>query len=184
MEQIRSANIALRLKNVKNPSGSGTIIYPSRRSGTTPPRSDPDSHPETPVTPPNPGISSFMSENGYYGETQSRRAPTALTSKDSIVLISVQCDRQKKSHGFLAQVFGKLNLLDTVAYLVTSTEQSVSLALSTLDTPGKVERIVESLGKCGKVEVSRDMAIVSVVGNKMRNMIGIAGEYPSLNLRL
>jgi aspartate kinase len=123
-----------------------------------------------------------MSANGYYGESQSRRAPTALTSKDSIVLVNVQSNRQKKSHGFLAQIFGKLNQLDAVADLITSSEQSVSFALSTLDTTEKVARLVESLEKCGKVEILQDMAIVSVIGHKMRNMVGIAGVFSKNNV--
>jgi aspartate kinase len=179
MEQIRNANIPLRLKNVKNPAGSGTIIYPSNRSGASSPKSDSDSRPATPLTRAN-SIASFMSANGYYGESQSRRTPTALTSKDSIVLVNIQSNREKKSHGFLAQVFGKLNQLNAVADLITSSEQSVSLAISTLDTAEKIERLVESLGKCGKVEILRDVAIVSVIGHKMRNMVGIAGKGSKL----
>jgi aspartate kinase len=184
MDQIRNANIPLRLKNVKNPEGSGTIIYPSPGSaypGT--PNSDsitsdsPPSRTSTPsVLTTDAGIASFMSANGYYGESQSRRAPTALTTKDSIVLVNVQSNRQTKSHRSLAQVFVKLNELNVVADLITSSEQSVSLALSSLDSEEKIDRVREGLEKCGKIEMMEDMAIVSVIGHKMRNMVGIAGQ--------
>jgi aspartate kinase len=175
MEQIRGANIPLRIKNVKNPEGSGTIIYPSPSSGTSSLGLDSPS-PSTQRTLPNLEISTFMRANGYYGISQSRRAPTALTTKDSIVLINVQSNRKKKSHRFLAQVFQKLDELDAVADLITSSEQSVSLAISSLDDHEKVDRLVRNLNKCGTAEVMQDMAIVSVVGHKMRNMVGIAGN--------
>jgi aspartate kinase len=113
MEQIRTANIPLRLKNVKNPEGKGTIIYPSQ-SGS----SSPKSLPMASGFIPNSTIMSFMSANGYYGNSQSRRAPTAITSKENIVLINVQSNREKKSHGFLAQVFRKLDEECAVADLV------------------------------------------------------------------
>src|SRR4051794_14912116 len=124
MEQIRVASIPLRLKNVKNPEGTGTIIYPSQSSGSSSPSSK--SSQSSSMTTPNPDISSFMSANDYYGESQSRRTPTAITTKDSIVLINIQSNREKRSTGFLAQVFQKLNEMNAVADLITSSEQSVS----------------------------------------------------------
>ncbi|KAL5330303.1 hypothetical protein ACEPPN_003829 [Leptodophora sp. 'Broadleaf-Isolate-01'] len=180
MDQIRQASIPLRLKNVKNPSGSGTIIYPSPSGVSTP--STVSVSASTSTTPPlnafisntNTSISSFMSANGYYGTSQSRRAPTALTTKDSIVLVNIQSNRTTKSHGFLAEVFNRLDALGAVTDLITSSEQSVSLALSGLEEEGEVE-VERSLGKCGDVQVVRDVAIVSVIGHKMRNKVGIAG---------
>jgi aspartate kinase len=174
MDQIRNANIPLRLKNVKNPSGNGTIIYPSQRSGSNTPGSR---SPSPPAVIPNSTISSFMSANGYYGPSQSRRTPTAITSKDSIILINVQSNRESKSHHFLAQVFGTLDRLQAVVDLITSSEQSLSLALSSLDSEDAVMALVKALEKCGKVEMLREMSIVSVIGHKMRNMVGIAGNF-------
>lgn len=151
MEQIHHANIPLRLKNVKNPEGSGTIIYPSQSSGTSSPKSD-TSEVLAGAYIPNSGIASFMSANGYYGESQCRRTPTALTSKESIVLINIQSNRERKSHGFLAHVFQTLNEKKAVADLITSSEQSVSLAISSLeDDIERTKNLIVSLEKCGKV---------------------------------
>lgn len=175
--QIRHANIPLRLKNVKNPTANGTIIYPSQSSGSSTPSALPNSHsPSPPAMIPNPVIYSFMSANGYYSLSQSRRIPTAITSKDSIVLINVQSNRESKSHGFLVNVFGTLDKLQAVADLITSSEQSVSLALSSLESEDSIRRVCEGLSGCGKVEIMREMAIVSVIGREMRNMVGIAGQ--------
>lgn len=181
MEQIRSANIPLRLKNVKNPSGCGTIIYPSQTYGQmalTPPESrrgtpEPNSGVATePVS----NVSSFMSANGYYGVSHHRRAPTALTTKDSIVLLNIQSNRRTKCHGFLAQVFHSLDKQNVVVDLITSSEQNVSLALSELESEEKLQRLVVELEGFGKVNILRDMSIISVIGHKMRNMVGINGE--------
>jgi len=178
--QIRHANIPLRLKNVKNPTANGTIIYPSQSSGSSTPSALPNSHsPSPPAMIPNPVIYSFMSANGYYSLSQSRRIPSAIISKDSIVLINVQSNRESKSHGFLVNVFGTLDKLQAVADLITSSEQSVSLALSSLESEDSIRRVCEGLSGCGKVEIMREMAIVSVIGHKMRNMVGIAGEKPN-----
>ncbi|KAG4438651.1 hypothetical protein IFR05_005868, partial [Cadophora sp. M221] len=186
MDQVRQASIPLRLKNVKNPAGSGTIIYPSQSGVSTPSSSSVAISSSTPTTPPlnafipntNTRISSFMSANGYYGTSQSRRAPTALTTKGSIILVNIQSNRTTKSHGFLAEVFNRLDALGAVADLITSSEQSVSLALSGLqeEGEGEIQRVLGSLRKCGGVRVVRDVAIVSVIGHWMRNKVGIAGQ--------
>lgn len=146
MDQIRNANIPLRIKNVRNPRGSGTIIYPSYKSGSNTPDEE-----GSILEIPNSTVYSFMTANGYYGEEKSRRAPTAITTKESIILVNIQSNRSTKSHGFLADVFNRLNSLDAVTDLITSSEQSVSLAISSLDSPDKVARLVKSLEKCGKV---------------------------------
>ncbi|KAF8861680.1 aspartate kinase [Acephala macrosclerotiorum] len=175
-EVVRRGGVRVRVLNVKFPDGKGTVIWPSVEgvvvehvgggSGDT--------------TRSNSPANGFMAANGYYGASQSRRAPTALTSKDAIVLVNIQSSRQTKSHGFLAQVFNALDQLNAVADLITSSEQSVSLALSNVDNgdgvEAGIEKVAQALEKCGKVEVQRGMAIVSVIGHKMRNMVGIAGQ--------
>ncbi|RDW66694.1 hypothetical protein BP5796_09443 [Coleophoma crateriformis] len=179
MEQIRKANIPLRLKNVKNPGGRGTIIYPSddSSSGTSSDTPSPVSSTESLLQ--DTSIAGFMSANGYYGKGRHRRSPTALTAKDSMILLNIQSNRHVKSHGFLARVFGSLDELNVVADLVTTSEQSVSLAISSISRPEEEKRLFISLERFGKVEVRRDVSIVSVIGHKMRNMVGISGEILS-----
>ncbi|KAL6362672.1 hypothetical protein LRP88_03974 [Fusarium phalaenopsidis] len=133
MDQIRHASIPLRLKNVFNPSGSGTVIYPSQAfspilAPVTPPQSD--------------------SESGSI-----RRRPTAVTVKDSIILVNIACNRNTKSYGLLSGVFGRLEELGVNVDLVSTNERNVI--------------------------VTRDMAIVSVIGHKMRNKVGVASEILS-----
>jgi aspartate kinase len=161
MEQMRNANIPLRLKNVNNQTGNGTIIYPSENYGKPSPSiTPPNSAPGTPEPPPLvPGVSSFMSANGYYGQSRNRRTPTALTTKDSIVLLNIQSNRQIKSHGFLAQVFNSLDQRNVVVDLITSSEQSVSFALESFDEENDLVVLTKRLEKFGTVSTQRFCSI-------------------------
>ncbi|KAI1396722.1 aspartate kinase [Hypoxylon fuscum] len=182
MDQIRDACIPLRLKNVFKPSGHGTIIYPSasNTSPTTPispasTSSDASENYSPAITP----LSSFMLKNGYHGAQQERRKPTAVTVKDDILLINVVCNRNTKSQGFLTQVFDRLERNKIPADLVATSERHVSLAVQSPADPGALLRLKEELERFGHVAVTPNMAIVTVVGHKMRNMTGVSNEILS-----
>lgn len=179
MDQIRDACIPLRLKNVFKPSGHGTIIYPSasNTSPTTPispasTSSDASENYSPAITP----LSSFMLKNGYHGAQQERRKPTAVTVKDDILLINVVCNRNTKSQGFLTQVFDRLERNKIPADLVATSERHVSLAVQSPADPGALLRLKEELERFGHVAVTPNMAIVTVVGHKMRNMTGVSSK--------
>lgn len=192
MEQLRNAELILRLKNVFKPSGPGTVIYPSGRA------------PELPLkvsclkssTP----APSFMLANGYHGDLQCRRRPTAVTIKESITLINVTCSRNTKSQGFLASVFLQLERNTVAPDLVATSEMSVSLAIQSGDDSKISSRLMSDLQKFGvvsislnepqrssefciyqkQVSISENMTIVSVIGHRMRNMVGTASRSSSL----
>ncbi|KAJ0302680.1 hypothetical protein Brms1b_011955 [Colletotrichum noveboracense] len=176
--ELTCANIPLRLKNVFNPTGAGTIIYPSR----TP------SPPLTPPTPtdekvdvkvPLPSID-FMLGNGYHGDQKERRRPTAVTVKDSILLVNVVCNRNTKSQGFLYGVFDRLEEAGIKTDLVTTSERNVSLAFQHSEEGScQHQRLRVELEKFGKVVITENMSIVTVIGHKMRNMVGISAEIMS-----
>ncbi|OHW98028.1 aspartate kinase [Colletotrichum incanum] len=175
MDQIRCANIPLRLKNVFNPAGAGTIIYPTRT-------------PSPPLTPPTPTDEKvdvkvplptidFMLGNGYHGAQQERRRPTAVTVKDDILVVNVVCNRNTKSQGFLSGVFDRLEDAGIQTDLVTTSERSVSLAFQhSEEGSGRHQRLRVELEKFGKVVITENMSIVTVIGHKMRNMVGISAE--------
>lgn len=161
VEQIQKSSVPLRLKNVKNPHGAGTVVLPTVSGTSTP-------------------SSAFMISNGYHGgsgELQYRRTPTAMTVKDSIIIINVLSHRNSKSHGFLAKIFEQLDRCRLVVDLVTTSEKSVSLAVSSAtEQASDIKTATAEIGKLGNVSVTNGMSIVSVVGHNMRNMVGIAGE--------
>ncbi|KAI0114957.1 aspartate kinase [Daldinia grandis] len=179
MDQIREAGIPLRLKNVFKPSGNGTIIYPSMDSSvpTSPASASSDgSENSSRITTP---LSSFMLENGYHGAQQERRKPTAVTVKDDILLINVVCNRNTKSQGFLTQVFDRLERNKIPVDLVATSERHVSLAVQSPGDPTALLRLREELERFGQVAITSHMSIVTVVGHKMRNMVGVSNEILS-----
>ncbi|KAI1768819.1 aspartate kinase [Hypoxylon sp. FL1150] len=190
MDQISDACIPLRLKNVFKPSGHGTIIYPSATSiSPISPISPSSSSSTSSLTRATIPLSSFMLENGYHGSQQERRRPTAVTVKDDILLVNVVCNRNTKSQGFLTQVFDRLERNKIPVDLVATSERHVSLAVRAPPTaaaavgssdPGALLLLLrEEFERFGHVAVSPNMAIVTVVGHKMRNMTGVSNEIMS-----
>jgi aspartate kinase len=186
IEQINQSHIALRLKNVKNPKGSGTIIYPSAPSSSTSPTSSRSGSPrDSPGLPATTNVedksrSVFMKANGYHGETQYRRTPTAVTAKDSITVLNVRSNGSTKPHAFLGEISQRLGHHGLVIDLISSSQQMVSLAVSadnSSDYHSSIDEAVSELNEIGVVSVARHMSIVSVVGHKMRNMVGVAGKF-------
>ncbi|KAI0024799.1 aspartate kinase [Xylariomycetidae sp. FL0641] len=175
MDQIHEAGIPLRLKNVFKPLGHGTIIYPSANPSTPEMLASPaDTDSERPSNPS--PRSSFMLENGYHGSQQERRKPTAVTTKDDISLINVTCNRNTKSQGFLMQVFGCLERNNVQVDLVTTSERHVSLAIHSPGEGFATLRLKEELQRFGDVAITPKMSIVTLVGQRMRNVVGISSE--------
>ncbi|CAJ2510178.1 Uu.00g060780.m01.CDS01 [Anthostomella pinea] len=174
MDQIREASIPLRLKNVFKPSGHGTIIYPTASPSTpgTPVNGRPSAERSRSSTP----LPGFMLENGYHGAKQERRKPTAVTVKDDIILINVVCNRNTKSQGFLSQVFERLERNKIPADLVATSERHVSLAVQSPGDSGALLRLKEEFESFGQVAITQNMSIVTVVGHRMRNMVGVSSE--------
>ncbi|WVR00111.1 hypothetical protein IAU59_007253 [Kwoniella sp. CBS 9459] len=159
MEQVIRARIPIRIKNVENPSGSGTIIYPDegfpRGLDTTPPKKE--------------------RVEDLVGLPVEERMPTAVTIKDTIIVLNIHSNRKTLSHGFLARIFGTLDRAGVVVDLISTSEVHVSMAMQDLQNKHRLDRLVRDLEKIGDVTVSRDMAILSLVGRNMRNAIGSAG---------
>ncbi|SCV70019.1 BQ2448_1413 [Microbotryum intermedium] len=168
MEQVIRASIPIRIKNVENPSGSGTIIFPdltttSSDEGGSDAETDPSSTFTTPtstsplVIPP-------------------RRGPTAITIKDDILVLSIRSNRKTISHGFFARIFGTLDKYGVIVDLISTSEVHVSMAINGSIRAPILERMTKELKVVGEVIINRDMCILSLVGKHMKNMVGIAGK--------
>ncbi|XDT41400.1 Aspartokinase signature [Nakaseomyces glabratus] len=160
MEQVIRAKIPIRIKNVQNPKGNGTIIYPdnvAKKGESTPPHP-----PET--------LSSTFFE-------KKRRGATAITTKNDIVVLNVHSNKKTLSHGFLAQIFTVLDKYKLVVDLISTSEVHVSMALPIPDSDSMkaLRSAVEKLKPLGSVDIIKKMSIVSLVGKQMKQFIGIAG---------
>ncbi|CAH7666394.1 bifunctional aspartokinase/homoserine dehydrogenase I [Phakopsora pachyrhizi] len=155
MEQVISSSIPIRIKNVMNPQGLGTVIYPTH---------------STPPSPTGVTLSSNQNINS--------RLPTAVTIKDTIVVLNIHSKRKTISHGFFANIFGILDRFGIVVDLISTSEVHVSMAIMLSEVYRKkgLDKLVRELKEVGEVSVMTEMAILSLVGRKMKNMVGIAGK--------
>ncbi|KAH7110550.1 aspartate kinase [Dendryphion nanum] len=181
MNQIDNTCIPLRLKNVMNPGGNGTLVFPSEISLTPTNRDGPGSllDPQVGLSKkeiPSLKSSTFMYNNGYYGTTTSkyRRTPTALTYKPTTIL-NIRSNGTSSPQTLIGRVADIMQTHDITIDLVSSSLQTLSIAVNTTKEDS-LENAVAELTEHGSVKVSKSMAIVSVIGHKMKNKIGVAAE--------
>lgn len=160
MDQVIHAipPIPIRIKNVNNPRGEGTIIIPN-------PVLAPGQQIQRPRQPSDPSA------------RKTPRRPTAVTIKDKISVINVHSNKRSIAHGFFARVFSILNQQRVSVDLISTSEVHVSMAIHLANSDASnLDRAVDDLRECGDVSVLHHMAILSLVGAEMKNMIGIAGK--------
>ncbi|OAP60355.1 hypothetical protein AYL99_05357 [Fonsecaea erecta] len=185
MSLLNKEDINLRLKNVKDPAGAGTVVYSTSPSA---------SGLQTPIsTEMELSRSMFMTSNGYYGKDQGKRVPTAITTKDAITLVNITSNGKLPPQAFLGQVIGILGQHQLSVDLASSSRQSLSLAVSAngmVNVADAIEEALPDLEEFGATCIVPKMSIISVVGHKMKNMVGIAAEIFSalasarINIRL
>ncbi|RDW70134.1 aspartokinase [Coleophoma crateriformis] len=161
MDQVMHANppIRIRIKNVKNPRGNGTIVVP-----------DPvlaDAH-----------LTHSRSVSAIIGSSRKTpKRPTAVTIKDKITVINVHSNKRSISHGFFQKVFTILDKRQLSVDLISTSEVHVSMAIHSANiSDAEMLAAKEELEECGEVSILNKMAILSLVGAEMKNMIGIAGR--------
>jgi aspartate kinase len=160
MDHVIHANppIQIRIKNVKNPRGNGTIVLPD------------------PVLAPG-QFSHSRSRSSSTTTRKTPKRPTAVTIKDKISVINVHSNKRSISHGFFAKVFRILDTLQLSVDLISTSEVHVSMAIHSANISNDSLRKAEkALEECGEVSVLNKMAILSLVGAEMKNMVGIAGR--------
>lgn len=144
------------MKNVEAPQGTGTVIYPDDQAVT----SDVEPLP-SPTSATHPQLG---------------KLPTAVTIKDRILVLNVRSNRKTISHGFFAKIFTVLDRHGIVVDLIATSEVHVSMAMHGVFRKGLLDRVIGDLRALGEVSFKQDMAILSLVGKQMHNMVGIAGR--------
>ncbi|KAH8683291.1 Aspartate/glutamate/uridylate kinase [Tricladium varicosporioides] len=159
MDQVIHAEppIKIRIKNVKNPKGNGTIILPD---------------PKLPGA-----ISRSRSSGSLNGIRKTPKRPTAVTIKDKISVINVHSNKRSLSHGFFLKVFAILDKRQLSVDLISTSEVHVSMAIHSANIlDEELQEARKDLENCGDVSILKDMAILSLVGAEMKNMVGVAGR--------
>jgi aspartate kinase len=175
MEQVIRAQIPIRIKNVMNPRGNGTIIFPE----------NPDEARGGLQT----KLFRTRSETLLRADRRGPKRPTAVTVKRKVLVINVHSNKRSLSHGFFAKIFSTLDKWRLSIDLISTSEVHVSMALHSeaplYDGVGdddykitnrELECAIEELGSYGTVDIIPEMAILSLVGKQMKNMTGIAGK--------
>ncbi|KAI6782856.1 aspartokinase-like protein [Emericellopsis cladophorae] len=164
MDQVIHAEppIPIRIKNVNNPRGNGTLVVPRPQQARKQHTREPSLL--TPGSPPRPP-----------------KRPTAVTIKDNISIINIHSNKRSISHGFFARVFKILDQHSVSVDLISTSEVHVSLAIHSgslqLEHISAAQRELE---ECGEVTIHTNMSILSLVGADMRQMVGIAGRMFSV----
>ncbi|KAK4241105.1 Aspartate/glutamate/uridylate kinase [Achaetomium macrosporum] len=161
MDQVIKAvpPIPIRIKNVNNPRGEGTIVKPD-------PLLAADRQIQRSRQPSDPSL------------RKKPKRPTAVTVKNKISIINIHSNKRSIAHKFLARVFSILDQNQVSVDLISTSEVHVSIAVHAANSEfGNFDQAVEELRtECGEVSVLHDMSILSLVGAEMKNMVGIAGK--------
>lgn len=157
MDQVIHASppIRIRIKNVKAPRGNGTLVVPD------------------PVL--DMGTQILRTRSYIQKSRKTPRRPTAVTIKNQISVINVHSNKRSISHGFFARVFAILDKLRLSVDLISTSEVHVSLAVHAV-SDDDLENARTALEPCGEVSILHKMAILSLVGSEMKNMVGISGR--------
>jgi aspartate kinase len=136
--------IPVRVKNVQNPKGGGTVIYPdpdvdTTREGFVSTSDEPD-----------------LSLNPLallHDHRKNEKLPTAVTIKEHIMVLNVHSNRKRVSHGFLAGIFETLDRFGVVVDLISTSEVHVSMAIYEGQAKKVLDRLISDLRKSGKVNL-------------------------------
>lgn len=177
MGQAMRARVPIRVKNVMNPCGAGTLVRPNDSLG------DPGNikgigtlfdRPEDPSPIP---------------KAQRTKTPTAITSKHKVVVVNVFSEERSFRRSFFANIIKILHQWQLSIDLVCTSQVQMSMAIQAevpmmvaerdedcdVDNPDLLGAI-EHLRQVGSVKVTPRMAIISVVGQEMKHRSGTAGR--------
>lgn len=98
----------------------------------------------------------------------------AIAFRKNVTVINIISNRMLGAYGFLSKVFEVFNKYHTSVDIVTTSEVSISL---TIDDTKNLKSIVDELEKIAKISVRKNMAIVSAIGEGIRNTAGIAARF-------
>ena len=157
--QVIRRKIPIRIKNVENPKGGGTVIHPDPDFDAGALTNGVESYPS--VIPTASGAKNFLPlASPSFDKHQSHiRQPTAVTIKEHIIVLNVNSNRKNVSHGFLATIFGTLDRYGVVVDLISTSEVYVSMAIEETVDKKVLERVVRELKKSGTVCLRQIMGL-------------------------
>lgn len=150
--QVIRRKIPIRIKNVENPKGGGTVIHPDPDTdGTETSDAIEAEIAKLGAADIARGLSLKPLEDAHSLHQSQYKVPTAVTIKEHIVVINVNSNRKSVSHGFLAGIFGALDRFGVVVDLISTSEVHVSMAIEDGIQKKMLDRVVRELQKSGTV---------------------------------
>jgi aspartate kinase len=114
---------------------------------------------------------------GERGTTVRAEAPgagvRALAMRTGVVALFVGSPRMLLAHGYAARVFTVFEKHAAPVDVIATSEVSISI---TVDARAPIEDLVRDLSEFAEVSVLRDLAVVSVVGRKLRSTPRVAAS--------
>ncbi|MHC4931471.1 MAG: aspartate kinase [Planctomycetota bacterium] len=104
---------------------------------------------------------------------QTRGAVKSIAYKRGIILLTISSSRMLMQSGFMARIFEIFAHYDLSVDLVATSEVTVSV---TVDSERHLDAVLKDLGEFAEVTVEREMAQVCVVGEGIRERVGVAAE--------
>jgi aspartate kinase len=98
----------------------------------------------------------------------------SIAFRRNITVINITSNRMLGAYGFLAKVFEIFKLHETSVDLVSTSEVSISL---TIDNTKNIKNIIEDLSEFAKIDLINNQAIISAVGEGIRDTSGIAARF-------
>jgi aspartate kinase len=115
------------------------------------------------------GIGTLVAGNSKYSNMIK-----AIAFRRNITVINITSNRMLGAYGFLAKVFDVFLKNETSVDLVTTSEVSISLSI---DNVKNLERIKDELSEFANIDILKERAIISVVGEGIRDTSGIASRF-------
>ncbi len=97
-------------------------------------------------------------------EDSSSKGVKAVAAKDGITAIKIKSSRMLLAYGFLRKVFEVFEKYRTPIDMITTSEVAVSV---TIDNEMALNKIIKELEVFGVVDVDKEQAIISIVGNEI-----------------
>lgn len=179
MEHVMRSNIPIRVKNVMKPLNPGTIIEPT-------------------ITKDKGRRSIRLNDHSAVAPRKRLTKPVAVSIKQNILVLNIQTsDRSCSSSSYLARIFSIVEQHNLKIDLISSSEMNVSLALpvseqcasshhgdvsSNRDGKYAVQNpdllsALKALEEFGSIDILPHMAIISLIGDGLKQMVGISAEF-------
>lgn len=155
MDQLIRAGISIRIKSILNPQSSGTVISSSWLGELNP---------------------KFFHTRHF---NEGSKHPTAITTKRDIVVLNIRSNTRAHVPTFLRDIFTILGKWNMSIGSISSSEMHVSLALEP-SSKRDIEGCITDLSDIGTIDRVPNMAIMTLVGQELKKMVGIPGRLFSV----